>query len=170
MVRTKGYQFVVAAGCLAALVLSLSACATTEVPKTAVPDGKDARLVKQPEDVYSTLSVPFSLASIPDKARFELAFRVDSKGICSGTSYRPTRITVNRKHAAELNFRDSYTIGQLVNYKFEAPPQALQVGDNTLRIYPGSCPAADNLRLNNLMLVQLPAADDDVTCLQSTTT
>lgn len=157
MIRTKSCRFAVAMICL--VVLGLSACATTEVPKTVVSDGKDARLVKQPEDVYSALSVPFELTRIPEQARFELAFRVDSKGICSGTSYRPTRITINRKHAAELNFRDSYSVGQLVNYKFEAPAKVLKVGDNLLRIDPGSCPAAaDSLRLNDLTLVQLPAS------------
>ncbi len=148
---------VVILGCL--VVLSLGACASKEVPMTAVPDGKDARLMQQPEDVHLGLAVPFTLASLPNKARFDLAFRVDSKGICHGTSYKPTRITINAKHAAELNFRDSYIVGQLVTYKLEAPPKALRIGKNTLRIFMGSCPAAaDHIRLNNLKLVQLPSS------------
>ncbi len=124
-------------------------------------------IVSEAADVDRFLEVPFELVSVPEKAEFDLAFRVKTTGICPGTLYEPTRIWVNGKAVASLNFRDRYSEGELVRYKFEAPVKKLRLGENTLKIRMGSCKkGADTIVLNGIKLVQAPdssqqAAVDD---------
>lgn len=117
----------------------------------------EVALLEQAEDVEEILEIPFSLTSVPKKAEFDLAFQVKTTGICPGTLYEPTRIWINRKAVASLNFRDRYEAGELVKYKIEVPGKKLRVGENTMKIRMGSCKkGADSIRLNGLALLQSP--------------
>ena len=114
-------------------------------------------LLEQAEDVDDLLEIPFTLTSVPENAEFDLAFQVKTTGICPGILYEPTRIWINRKSVASLNFRDRYEAGELVKYKIEVSGKKLRAGENTMKIRMGSCKkGADTIRLNGLALLQSP--------------
>lgn len=129
--------------------------ATAASPDTVAAEREGLAIVTEAEDVDRFLEVPFELTSVPEKAEFDLAFRVKTTGICPGTLYEPTRIWINGKSVASLNFRDRYSAGEVVRYKFEAPVKKLRVGENKLKIRMGSCKkGADTIVLNGINLVQ----------------
>lgn len=139
------------------LALTCHASIADEAQMSASSDAPGAALLEHAEDVDQILEVPFSLTNVPEKAEFDLAFQVKTTGICPGILYEPTRIWINRKSVASLNFRDHYDAGELVSYKFEVPGKRLRVGENELKIRMGSCKkGADSIRLNGLTLLQSP--------------
>ncbi len=133
--------------CLTAVPVSLAgepAARATQVGEALLP---------QAVDVHARLSVPFTLASVPKKALFDMAFKVKTTGICEGVLYRPTQIWINGRSVASLNFRDNYEADELVKYRFEVPRRRLKAGENQMSIRMGSCmKGADSIRLNNLTL------------------
>jgi hypothetical protein len=124
---------------------------------TTVSTDKSTRLVdadQKPVEVASSLDIPFSLASVPQEAKLQFEFRVDSRGYCPIT-YRPTTISVNKKPIGELSFRDSYRRGQMASYTMALPSGVLKTGENLIHVSMGSCQyAIDKMRLNNVTLLQ----------------
>ena len=142
---------------LLAFVVILASAGLCWAAEPVTTEHDDITIMTEAEDVDRFLEVPFELASIPEKAEFDMAFRVKTTGICPGTLYEPTRIWINRKSVASLNFRDRYSAGELVRYKFEVPAKKLRVGENMLKIRMGSCKkGADTIVLNDIKVLQAP--------------
>ncbi len=159
MTSTNRYRTVMVAGFLGAILFSLGASvhAATQIPMTAVPANESARLVdadQNPVEVNSSLDIPFSLTNVPQEAKLQFNFRVDSRGTCS-LNYQPTTISINKKLIGQINFKDSYRRGQKASYTVALPSGVLQIGENLIQVSMGSCmKAIDAMRLNNVTLLQ----------------
>jgi hypothetical protein len=100
----------------------------------------------------SPLEIPFSLVSVPRKAKLKISFLVDSKGRCPKT-YEPTAISINKNRVEEIDFLRNYMKGEMVVHIILLPSEALKIGENLIRIDMGSCQhGKDKMRLYYILL------------------
>ncbi|MFQ5915520.1 MAG: hypothetical protein ACE5JS_20310 [Nitrospinota bacterium] len=163
MIIAKGRKLIATVGVLGAVLFGLGACETTPQPvrgpKTVVSSGDNVRLVgsaQKPVEIgaaFRAYQIPFSLASVPNKAVVQIEFGVVSQGLCPVT-YVPTTISVNDKLVKVLDFR-LFKEGQEKSFTVDISRGYLKKGENTILIHTGLCQYdIDVMRLNDVTLLQ----------------